>query len=78
MYRDGGGGGGNCNTLNSSNQKQARVMTLNLNMLSRILCLPLKDEHDHFTSAEVFNKIQSFKYESYFWMHIIFLLFYKV
>ena len=43
----------NCSTLNSSNQKRARVMTLTPHMLSRILSLPVEKEQDHFISAEV-------------------------
>lgn len=57
---------GNCNTLNSSNQKQARVMTLNLHMLSRVLSLSVDKEHDDFTWAEAFNKTRILICESYF------------
>ncbi len=41
--------GGNCNTLNSSNQNQARVMKLNLQMLSKIISLPVEKDHNHIT-----------------------------
>jgi len=30
-----------------------RLMTLNLHMISRIFSLPLENDHDHFTSANV-------------------------
>ncbi len=39
---------GNCYTLNSSDQNQARVMKLNLQMLSTIISLPVEKEHNHF------------------------------
>ncbi len=56
----------NCNSPSSSNQKQARVMALNLHMFSRILSLPVEKEQDKFTSTEVFDKILILRYESYF------------
>ncbi len=53
--------GGNCNTLNSSNQNQARVMKLNLQMLSKIICMWKRS-----TVILFFNKILILWYE-FFW-----------
>lgn len=57
--------GGNCNkgqydTLSCSDDKQARVITLTLHMLSRILSLPVEQEQNHFTLAEVLNQKTNF------------------
>ena len=47
---------GNCNTLDSSNQKHARVKKPILCTLNRVVCLSTEMEKSHFISAEVFNK----------------------
>ncbi len=42
-------------------------MKLNLQMLSKMISLPVEKEHNHFTSAEFFYKILILWYDFFFW-----------